>query len=271
MDSPQHIGLTLRKALAPKLCFYESQLALEESVHQSGFGPQLETLRRIVVSESDLSLVRSRTNDSQPLDEFVREFVGQEVQATRRRLPENERPGLEPFLSSFASAAQAIVCTQCDEARICRGSPGDHAIVDKGGKCIRPLRDLYEVAVLIASSYYRIYVPEVPKPELRFSTEAVPSTEPLHGVESKPEIVVGGRAPRTGDRRTDVTLRMDVDRFNFESYLVLIRKLESWPENTEKRRTWVCFISRGRSRFGLRSSNRPPWSTPRCAVTNSCR
>lgn len=68
-------------------------------------------------------------------------------------------PVLQQLLTAIEKSASSISCANCSSTGICEGisESDDDEIVARGGLCLAPFRQLFEVAREIATTYYEAY------------------------------------------------------------------------------------------------------------------
>lgn len=223
MAPARHLSLLERKAIAPRLMLIESYLPVELRLHAGGAGADLVRLETRLRLDTNRESVASASGDHQALDAFAAALADRVRREALDRLSGRREPLFHSVLDSFAAVARGVSCATCAGGEVCRGLPRDDDLVERGGRCLAPLKELFDVAAQAAIRYYARFAPGTPSPVFRFHTRSTAGRP--HDIDGMDAISIGGRARRRRDRgdvHCDVTLDVLVDGFDRGSYLAVL-------------------------------------------------
>lgn len=236
-----HIDLLQRKTISALTTFYEAIYPFEMLFHAEGAESEFDSLHQ----ELRLRIAQElgRTNGI-PLDEFLKKLFGR-MESVAKDTLEGSYPNLfEKFDEALRGKVKEICCATCTTPKqeslvpltvahgkngeaapvamlVCDGSERDHQVVAQSGICIKPLREMFEAAVVATRQYYTAYGTlsqkvQLPKAYLR----TVPLPRKPHSFPV--DYFVGGAVDFKQSTKAgwaEVELKIWVDEFDWKTYL----------------------------------------------------
>jgi hypothetical protein len=219
-----HLLLEQRKILCAKTLFIESILDLEKTVTLTDQDiTDLDTLVPAVFGLTKKPRLELSDNDEN-LDTFLRVLYPPIIQQIQLLLSSSALQ--HQLIANLQARLKLLSCASCSGAfsKPCNSRDEDDEIVEKGGACIAPFKNMFRVAENALISYYKHF----PSPSshhtnlasVNFSTEnsVRPHTLPV-------AFHVGGKTKfedNTASRHSEIKLTVNVDRFDIETYTAIL-------------------------------------------------
>ena len=218
-----HMPLAQRKILSARLIGLDIMRPQKLVFAQSGAERSFNELERILLSRSGDGLV---SPNETALDDFLKGVASSVIEQAGPYLKSNKSHIFMPLLQQIDLGLSSVCCRSCtDRGVICKGNLEDEEIVNGGGACIRLIKNLFQVALATASTYYGKYSATYSQcriPVINMSTRAYrkkPHDIPINFYVSGATIYHD--TPETG-LCSEVALDICVDRFDWPSYLVVL-------------------------------------------------
>jgi hypothetical protein len=223
---PSHLTLAQRKAVSPRIHFFEAThggktlLDFAKEGAAPDFGHLWDTLT--FLAKRGFSEPPSPTDspDTIPLDHFLHSLEADFSTSVRPLFKESPRPLTVSLAEHLSNGLKSVSCSVCsDKKPVCDGTDDD-PIVANGGLCILPLKMIFAWATEVATRYYRHSSPlfrRLPPPITYLST--------AHSRFAKTQYPVGGTTfyhDGVGGRRvSEIRLALSVNEMDFETYLAI--------------------------------------------------
>ena len=213
-NRPTHLFLPERKALVGRFLAFD--------VYEAHQGSDVSN-RLVPIRDQILNIANQELNASD--DTHFDTWLSKVAERVDEGLPTHttKRPtaAMRRMAKDFRERCAKFSCRQCvsktSEKKICNGSLSDSKVVDDGGDCIRPFKDLFEASRQIAQSYYQRFAGDGLKSiNVEFSTALAPPEKKM-----PPGYFVAGD---TGFRDTrsfaisNVRLFLQVREFDWPTY-----------------------------------------------------
>ncbi|HWS87527.1 MAG TPA: hypothetical protein VN282_11220 [Pyrinomonadaceae bacterium] len=230
-----HIPLSQRKALCGRLSYYDAFQSHELELYADSAAAEVESFCQQFFAQLDLesrkdAQQRVKESDSsetrQPLthlDVSLRSVLDRFKQILPAVLLEPQSVVTQRLLPAIENTVAGISCQGCTPfGRVCEGvsDAEDDEIVSAAGLCVRQLRQMFDLALEVAHSYYVTHGSLFPRenpPEVVFSTLQFESEVDSHNA----------AANRYGGgltiyfpivARAQVQLHLYIQKFDLETY-----------------------------------------------------
>lgn len=168
MAPASHISFEQRKGLALRLIALPLLHQHEARLLHVGAQNDLQLLRSNI---SYLAGEAIRSPNSEHLDCSLKGLASKLFTASAPQLAGSFAPRFSPLVTQLTRQMNALSCSTCSGSpSVCDGGQNDDALVAGGGHCIGLLRQLFDVALLIAQNAFQRYLPAVSLPAVEFST-----------------------------------------------------------------------------------------------------
>lgn len=221
---PSHLTLAQRKALSPRLHFFEATQGQQTLLNflNAGDGPDFVQLWDSVsyLSKRGFSDPPSSADspDNVPLDQFLQK-LDQDLSVTLVPLFGAKQNSLAIHLAQgLSKGLRSVSCSTCTGGKaVCDGTDDD-PIVANGGVCILPLKITFALALEVTTTYYRHYSSLFRR--LRPPTAYLSTAHDRFPAECTSRI--GGVTfyhDHSGQRVSEVKLTLSVSDLDLETYL----------------------------------------------------
>jgi hypothetical protein len=230
-----HIPLSQRKALCGRLSYYDAFERHELELSVDSAAAEVEIFCQQLFAQLDLesrkdAQQREKEGDSpatrQPLthlDVSLRSVLDRFKQILPVVLLEPQSVVTQRLLPTIENKVAGVSCQGCTPfERVCEGisDAGDDEIVSAAGLCVRQLRQMFDLALEVALSYYATHGSLFPRenaPEVVFSTLQFESEVDSHNAAANR--YGGGLTiyfPTVA--RAQVQLHLNIQKFDLETY-----------------------------------------------------
>jgi hypothetical protein len=223
--APSHLTLAQRKAVAPRLHFFEANqkgktpFDFEKAKLLREYQHLWLTLNYHVGSAFSDPPQPSDSPDKMPLDDFLHSVQAQ-FSSSLGSLLQTGNQLTQALASEVASRLASLSCATCAGGSLICDGRDDDPIVANGGHCISPLKTIFTWAIDVARVYYRQYSP-------LFRRVQLPSTylSTGHSRFERSEYFVSGTTfyhDRSGGPRvSEIKLLLSANELDFGSYLAV--------------------------------------------------
>lgn len=207
--------------MAARIVVWHAILMLEErpcAVFPSATPRVLAELELFLDGQTSSAEWQQFSPDTETLDQFVGRVVEHVRRAGNMHFPATGNARVD-FDQAIGAQQGRLSCTACCEVarlpqdRVCRGGEySDQEILDRGGLCLRELRELFAQCQALASAWHK-----VPWPKDLILDLVIRWADPVSGFG---EYFADGVTRRDAHGIT-VELRLNHERFDLSSYLAL--------------------------------------------------
>jgi len=170
-----HVPLNGRKALAARVAFETAVHRARKQLKHEADVKALNAARRLLDAKS-CNVIESGQND-----ESLTSFLNRLVAAFQ---DERGLALVKTIAAKFEEECAQRRCEACQGGHFCDGTTRDDGAVDKGGLCIREIKQLFLIAQRLARNLYLRHCPELSEamlPEVTFATAPATSRNDFFG------------------------------------------------------------------------------------------
>lgn len=173
-----HIPLSQRKTLCGRLIYFDTAPPHENDFIAEGAADTFALFRDELFQSLAKEVKADKTNagrQKKPLDQALKDAFKRFKNTVSAQELLEEKPQLTgPLLASIEKKVSGVSCAGCSPGKICDGADIGHdsGIVAAAGRCIEPLKQMFDVASEAAYIYYSTLSTVFPgvRPDIVFST-----------------------------------------------------------------------------------------------------
>ncbi len=213
----EHIPLSERKQLCARIVYLDATepLAREAKArHPEDFAYLQDRFFSMIDRNVD------QPSKTYPLDKFLRDsFARFDPTLNEPTVPKSLGDSIRTALESRVRQVDCAACShKCSLTSICDDGAHDHQLVAGCGLCIRPLREMFDLAEAVARMYYEKYAKlETQYPKVIFSTHFKRDPKKLHDFPVDFYITGKTQYMRCGER-VQIQLILTPKAFNLATY-----------------------------------------------------